>query len=51
MCDLVVDGECCKVAMVGYGGLTVIVGGVVVKENGGSGATLAGKGVHTWRER
>ena len=51
MCNLVVDGECCKVAMVGYGGLTVMVGGIAVKGNGGSGATPAGKGVHTRRER
>ena len=35
----------------GGGGLTVMVGGTVVKGNGGSGATLAGKGVHMQRER
>ena len=32
-------------------GLTVMVGGIVVKGNGGSGATPAGKGVHMLRER
>ena len=53
-CDLAVDGECCKVAMAGYGGrrgLTVMVDGIAVKGNGGSGATPAGKGVHMRRER
>ena len=33
------------------GGLTVMVGGVAVKENGGSGAIPAGKSVHMQRKR